>query len=145
MYVNQDLVYYHKSSAIIVRNEYLKGTNMKIVIGKFSSEPFHALSKKEISLLLKLVPSEWIKHVSSVVLSSKIVKKTKSANPIEYTATTQQLCIYSRGLVREDIARQTLLELARIAIEKETVNSDVAPELDIVIKPYLDKFLKARV
>jgi len=31
---------------------------MKIVIGKFSNEPFHALSKKEVSLLLKIVPQE---------------------------------------------------------------------------------------
>jgi hypothetical protein len=49
---------------------------MKIVIGKFSNEPFHALSKKEVSLLLKLVPKEWIKPLSSVILSSKIFNKT---------------------------------------------------------------------
>lgn len=121
------------------------GVNMKVVIGKFSNEPFHALSKKEISLLLKLVPSEWISQVSSVVLSSKIVKKTKVAKPVEYNATSKQLTIFSRGLVREDIARQVLLELAQIGVENSESHPENVTDLDIVIKPYLDKFLKARV
>jgi hypothetical protein len=117
---------------------------MKIVIGKFSSEPFHALSKKEVTLLFKLVPAEWSKHVSSVIFSAKILNKTKLAKPINYTATTKQLSIYSRGLIREDIARQLLLELASIAGELED-KSSVSTDLDILIKPYMDKFLKARV
>lgn len=118
---------------------------MKIVIGKFSSEPFHALSKKEVSLLIKLVPSEWVKPISSVVLSSKIFKKTKLAKPVEYTATSKQLSIYSRGLEREEIARQVLLELATIGESQGMGNSALILELDKMIKPYMDKFLKARV
>ena len=118
---------------------------MKIVIGKFSSEPFHALSKKEISLLLKLVPDEWIKQVSSVVLSSKILKKSKLSKPVEYSAIKKQLSIFSRGLVREDIARLVLLELALVSGELEKNQSDKASNLNTVIKPYMDKFLKARV
>jgi hypothetical protein len=118
---------------------------MKIVIGKFSNEPFHALSKKEVSLLLKIVPSEWARHVSSVVLSSKIFKKTKLAKPVEYVVTSKQLSIFSRGLERENIAKQVLLELATIGAESQETNSDKAAELEIVIKHYMDKFLKARV
>lgn len=117
---------------------------MKIVIGKFSSEPFHALSKKEVTLLFKLVPTEWAKHVSSVIFSAKIFNKTKLAKPISYAETTKQLSIYSRGLIREDIARQLLLELASIAVQLEDKTS-VSADLDTVIKPYMDKFLKARV
>jgi hypothetical protein len=116
---------------------------MRIVIGKFSNEPFHALSKKDVSLLLKLVPNEWIKQVSSVMLSSKIFKKTKLSKPVEYLATSKQLSIYSRGLVREDIAKQVLLELASIDTEQQT--PDTAINLDVIIKPYMDKFLKARI
>jgi hypothetical protein len=118
---------------------------MKIVIGKFSREPFHALSKKEVSFLLKLVPTEWVKHVSSVVLSSKIFKKTKLAKPIEYTTTSKQLSIFSRGLVREDIARQVLLELASIGEQQQEGSSDKIEELEKIIKPYMEKFLKARI
>ena len=118
---------------------------MKIVIGKFSNEPFHALSKKEVSLLFKIVPDAWAKQVSSVVLSSKIFNKTKLTKPVEYTTTSKQLSIFSRGLVREDIARQILLELATISLELEEVSSDRDPKLDNVIKPYMAKFLKARV
>ncbi|MBU3004011.1 hypothetical protein [Paraglaciecola arctica] len=118
---------------------------MKVVIGKFSHEPFHALSKKDLSLLLKLVPKEWIKQVSSVVLSSKIFNKTKLPHPIEYKVTTQQLCIYSRGLGREEIARQLLCELAILGEPKEQANSDRAPELASLIKPFMDKFLKTKV
>lgn len=118
---------------------------MKIVIGKFSNEPFHALSKKEVSLLFKLVPTEWEKQVSSVMLSSKIFKKTKLAKPVEYKVSNKQLCIFSRGLVREDIARQVLLELATIWVELEETEADKASELDTMIKPYLATFLKARV
>ena len=117
---------------------------MKIVMGKFSREPFHALSKKEVSLLLKIVPDEWAKHVSSVVLSSKIFKKTKLVKPVEYTTTTQQLSIYSRGLVRDDIARQLLHELALINAQAKATHSDKACDLNAMIKPYMDKFLKAR-
>jgi hypothetical protein len=118
---------------------------MKVVIGKFSSEPFHALSKKEISLLLKLVPDDWIKQVSSVVLSSKILKKGKLSKPVEYSAIKKQLSIFSRGLVREDIARQVLLELASIGGEIGEGNIGRAFEHNNEIKPYMDKFLKARV
>ena len=118
---------------------------MKIVIGKFSAEPFHALSKKEVSLLLKLVPKEWLEHLSCVVLSSKIFKKTKLAKPVEYSTASKQLSIFSRGLVREEIARQVLLELAEIGAQKEEGNPDIAAVLDKVIKPYMDKFLKARM
>ena len=117
---------------------------MKIVMGKFSSEPFHALSKKEVSLLLKIVPQEWSKQVSSVVLSSKIFKKTKLVKPVEYINTTQQLSIYSRGLVREDIARLVLLELASVSGELTETRSEKASDVNTVIKPYMDKFLKAR-
>jgi hypothetical protein len=115
---------------------------MKIVIGKFSSPPFHALSKKELTLILNLVPQEWAKLISSVVLSSKLIKKTKSAKSIEYTASNKKLTIYSRGLVREEIAKQVLLELAMIA---EEGNTAVTTEIDEVVKPYMDKFLKAKV
>lgn len=118
---------------------------MKVVIGKFSNEPFHALSKKDVSLIFKLVPKEWAIHVSSVVLSSKIFKKTKLTKPVEYTLSNKQLSIYSRGLVREDIARQVLLELATINAVQEDIDEDKAFELDIIIKPFMDKFLKAKV
>ena len=120
---------------------------MRIVIGKFSHEPFHALSKKEVSLLFKLVPNEWVKQVSSVVLSSKIFKNTKLPKPVEYLATSKQLSIYSRGLVREDIARQVLLLLVSIDPEqgKERTSFDQTTKLDMLIKPYMDKFLMARV
>jgi hypothetical protein len=117
---------------------------MKIVMGKFSSKPFHALSKKEVSLLLKIVPQECVEQVSSVVLSSKIFKKTKLVKPVEYTTTTQQLSIYSRGLVRDDIARQLLHKLALINAQAKAAHSDQACDLNTVIKPYMDKFLKAR-
>ena len=120
---------------------------MRVVIGKFSGEPFHALSKKEVSLLLKLVPNKWVKQVSSVVLSSKILKKTRLSKPVEYSAISKQLSIYSRGLVREDIARQVLLELASIDTEQEqeASQSDKITKLDLIIKPYMDKFSKARI
>jgi hypothetical protein len=118
---------------------------MKIVIGKFSNEPFHALSKKEVSLLFKVVPSEWAEHVSSVVLSSKIFKKTKLIKPVEYIANTKQLSVYSRGLVREYIARQVLLELALIVTGHQEVSSDKTVDLNMMVKPYMDKFLKARI
>jgi hypothetical protein len=124
---------------------HIKGANMKIVIGKFSNEPFHALSKKEISLLFKLVPREWETQVSSVMLSSKVFKKIKLAKPVEYIASSKQLCIFSRGLVREDIARQVLLELAKIGAEHGEHDPDKACELDTMIRPYLVRFLKARV
>jgi hypothetical protein len=118
---------------------------MKVVIGKFSNEPFHALSKKDVSLIFKLVPKEWAINVLSVVLSSKIFKKTKLTKPIEYTPSNKQLSIYSRGLIREDIAKQVLLELAIISAVQEGADSDNSSELDIKIKPFMDKFLKAKV
>lgn len=118
---------------------------MKIVIGKFSNEPFHALSKKEVTLILKLVPKEWISPISSVVLSAKIFKKTKLAKPIEYNGTTNQLSIYSRGLEREDIAKQMFMELAGINAQLEDDNAVSTAYLEAVIKPYMVKFLKARV
>ncbi|MEP1447391.1 MAG: hypothetical protein ABJK37_14905 [Paraglaciecola sp.] len=118
---------------------------MKVIIGKFSHEPFHALSKKDLSLLFKLVPKEWGNHVSSVVLSSKILKKAKLTHAIEYKVTSKQICIYSRGLVREIVAKQLLVELASIALQKEHSKPVVETDLDILVKPYIEKFLKTKV
>lgn len=118
---------------------------MKVVIGKFSHEPFHALSKKDLSLLFKLVPKEWENHVSSVVLSSKILKKAKLTDAIEYKVTSKQICIYSRGLVRENIAKQLLCELASIAVQKEQSKPVAETDIEILIKPYMEKFLKTKV
>ena len=47
--------------------------------------------------------------------------------------------------MREDIARQVLLELASIGQEKQEDSSDDIEELEKMIKPYMDKFLKARI
>jgi hypothetical protein len=47
--------------------------------------------------------------------------------------------------VREDIARQVLLELASIGREMGEANTDKTSEHDNEIKPYMDKFLKARM
>jgi hypothetical protein len=80
-----------------------------------------------------------------VVLSSKILKKSKLSKPVEYSVIKKQLSIFSRGLVREDIARQVLLELASIGREMGEANTDKTSEHDNEIKPYMDKFLKARV
>jgi hypothetical protein len=122
---------------------------MKFVIGKFSNELFHGLTKKEITLLFKLVPSEWTKPITGVVLSAKVFKNTKVAQPVMFSEKTKQLSILSRGLVREDIARQVLIELAVVggaleAVDPNKVSKELAAELDAVIKPYMTKFLKAR-
>lgn len=118
---------------------------MKVIIGKFSHEPFHALTKKDLSLIFKLVPKEWESNVSSVVLSSKILKKTKLGNAVEYKNTNKQLCLYSRGLVREEVTKQVLLTLAAIDIQRKGLNLDLVPDMHEIIKPYLDKFLKSKV
>ncbi|MDU0354121.1 hypothetical protein RS130_09395 [Paraglaciecola aquimarina] len=123
---------------------------MKFVIGKFSNQVFHALTKKEVTLLFKLVPDEWTKPIRGVVLSAKVFKNTKVAQPVMYSPTTSQLSIFSRGLKREEIARQVLIELAVIGGELEAINPlNVTKEQDAVldglVKTYLDKFLKARV
>ena len=86
-----------------------------------------------------------MEDLSSVVLSSKIFNKNKLTKPVEYSSASKQLSIFSRGLVREEIASQVLLELAKIGAQKEEANPDIAAELDKVIKPYLVKFLKARI
>ena len=64
--------------------------------------------------------------------------------PVEYSATSKQLSIYSRGLLREDIARQVLITLALIDVVEE-INFDNTTELNSLIKPYMEKFLKARL
>lgn len=117
---------------------------MKIVMGKFSSEPFHALSKKDLNLLFKLVPNEWATHVSSVIMSSKVFKQTKLTKPLEYMATSKQLNIYSRGLLREEMARHVLYELASIAAAQQE-NSATSAELDAMVKPLIAKFLKVKL
>ncbi|MCF2948557.1 hypothetical protein L0668_10600 [Paraglaciecola aquimarina] len=122
---------------------------MKFVIGKFSNELFHALTKKEITLLFKYVPKGWTQPIKAVVLSAKVFSKTKVDQPVIYSDSTNQLTIYSRGLDRQDIARQVLIELAVVAGEIEPINpskasKEQAAELDVLIKPYMTKFLKTR-
>ncbi|MGJ8679647.1 hypothetical protein [Paraglaciecola sp.] len=123
---------------------------MKFVIGKFSNEVFHALTKKELTLLFKLVPKEWTKPITGVVLSAKIFSKTKVEQAVFYTDKTKQLSILSRGLDRQDIARQVLIELAVVGGELDPINPNKASKeqvvaLDTLIKPYMDKFLKSRI
>ncbi|WP_158970876.1 hypothetical protein [Paraglaciecola sp. L3A3] len=123
---------------------------MKFVIGKFSNEVFHALTKKEVTLLFKLVPKEWTQSITGVVLSAKVFKNTKVKQPVMYSEQTQQLTILSRGLDREDIAKQVLVELAVIGGEIEAINpnkatTEQAASLDMLVKPYMTKFLRSKL
>lgn len=123
---------------------------MKFVIGKFSSEPFHALNKQALTVLFKLAPKEWMKNVSTVVLSAKVLKKTKIEQAVMYEPATNKLTILSRGLTREDTARQVLIELAVAAGEIPSINPTKASkqqneELDVLVGAYLKKFLKSRI
>jgi hypothetical protein len=83
-------------------------------------------------------------RVSIVGVPEYVIQRGHNRQVV-FSAIKKQLSIFSRGLVREDIARQVLLELASIGREMGEANTDKTSEHDNEIKPYMDKFLKARM
>lgn len=123
---------------------------MKVVVGKFKSEPFHSLSKKDVSLIVKLVPSNWIAGINTIILGAKIYAKTQVSRPVIFSPASGRLTILSRGYERREIASEVLCELAVAGGEaaKDESKHKLKSErvrFDGIIKPYLEQFLKAKI
>ena len=83
---------------------------MKIVIDKVTSEPGHSLTKKDIKLVLKHIPKEWIGSANIFRLTSQMFEKSKWPRSVIYNAPTY--IIMSRGIDRNVVIKEFLIELA---------------------------------
>ncbi len=120
--------------------------NMKIVVGKFSSEPFHGLSNKEVETLIKLVPEDWTKDIKSVHLSAKICRHKGRDRSVVFSSSSGKLEIMSRGFDMQDIAKEVLYTLSHLGGETEgkplgKVTPAQLSVLDEAISPYLHRFM----
>lgn len=118
---------------------------MKIVVGKFSSEPFHGLSNKDVEMLIKLVPESWIKDIRSVMLSAKICRNKGREPAVVFNKVNGKLEIKSRGFEPQQIASEVLYVLSELggASTGKTAGKTTPIEmrvLDELIAPYLKHF-----
>jgi len=89
-----------------------KDSLVKIISAKLNKEPFHSLSRKEIKLILSILPPQWIEGINEIVLSAEIYSKPQTWGPVVYAPTINRLKILSRGFNKADIVKEVILELA---------------------------------
>lgn len=82
---------------------------MKIVVDRVTSAPNHSVSKRDIEMVLKHVPAEWIGIKNVFKISSQLFVKSKWDRPVIENGVTY--VIMSRGFERDFIIKELLIEL----------------------------------
>jgi hypothetical protein len=123
---------------------------MKVVSTKLNKEPYHSLSKSDISFLFKITPESWTSGIKTVVLAAELFNNSRFDRPVIYSAYSNRLNILSRGLTKSAAAKQVLRELGLIGgLAKSGYANSLAKselkKLDEVIQPYLAEFTAARI
>jgi hypothetical protein len=117
---------------------------MKFVIGKFSGGALHAIDRRQLALLFKTLPKEWLTDVNKVVLSAKIITNKKKESNVLYDANSQTLTLFSRGEDKDQIVTNILRTLALLNTKPELVEVDLSKSqlknVDSQVAPYLKKF-----
>ncbi len=120
---------------------------MKIIIPKINKEPYHSLTKSDVKLIFKIAPNDWTSEIKVVILSAEPFKNSHFDRPVIYSGYSSRLNILSRGLTKDDIAKEVFRELglrgrlAQTSYCNHIPKSELA-KLDNCIKPYLKEFLK---
>lgn len=117
---------------------------MKILIDKVTSEPNHSLSKKDIDLVLKNIPNEWIGSANIFRLASQLFEKSKWPRSVIYNAPSY--IIMSRGIDRKVVIKEFLIELAISStigdsLHAHTLNNNQVKKLEEVIEPFYLKII----
>lgn len=118
---------------------------MKIQIIKSDTEPRHSLTKKDLQLVLEVVPKEWIgiKHV--FLLSDREFKNTTWDSPVKSNNTT--FTILSRGIEKHQIIKELLIKLAEGPSKTSPYyggrySNEQRRKLEEYIAPYFEKVLE---
>ena len=83
---------------------------MKIIKEKISSVPDHSVSRKDIEIVIRHIPKDWVGVANIFKISSQLFNNSKWDRPvIENNAT---FLIMSRGFERNYIIKELLVELA---------------------------------
>ncbi len=118
---------------------------MKIIIDKVTSEPNHSVSKTDIEIVLRHIPSDWVGAGNGFKISSQLFKNTHWDRPVIKNESTY--IIMSRGFEKNYIIKELLIELAIRPSGKghnmiaHHINKNIRKILEEMIQPYYDKII----
>ncbi|NQZ90693.1 MAG: hypothetical protein HRT54_24305 [Colwellia sp.] len=123
---------------------------MKVVSAKLNKEPYHSLSKSDITFLFRITPESWTNGIQTVVLAAELFNNSRFDRPVIYSAYSNRINILSRGLTKSEAAKQVLRELGLIGGIAESGFANSLPKnelkkLDEAIQPYLAEFAEMRI
>jgi hypothetical protein len=114
---------------------------MKIIVEKINTEPKHALSKKDIQIVLNKLPFNYSDTVIIFKISRQIFSNSKWDRPVIRNNTTFN--ILSRGFSKKEILTELLMEIfcnndsKHFPAFAHQLNTVQRKELLEIIKPYL--------
>jgi hypothetical protein len=123
---------------------------MKVVSAKLNKEPYHSLSKSDITFLFKITPESWTNGIKTVVLAAELFNNSRFDRPVIYSAYSNRLNVLSRDLTKIEAAKQVLRELGLVGGIAESGYANSLPKselkkLDEAIQPYLAEFGEMRI
>jgi hypothetical protein len=110
---------------------------MKIIEDKVTVYPPHALCRKDIQLILTVVPPSWTKPLRAVRLSAML----QCADVAHFNNRTRTLNIISRGHTKEHVISETLLELASIAQGGSTGKVRDEARIKSIVSPLAEQIM----
>ena len=81
---------------------------MKIIEDSIDGRPPHGLSKKDISIVWPLLPSEWKSSIKIIRLCNQL----NTPETAEYSIVSSRLNIFGRGKSRQVLIHEVLMELS---------------------------------
>jgi hypothetical protein len=120
---------------------------MEIITEKISSEPNHSVSKKDIKLVLEIVPDDWVGVAHVFNISAQLFEKTKWDRPVIQNTPTFK--IHSRGIEKLEIIKELLIDMAISPMGSQSgyahsLTKVQRKKIEEFINPYYQKFIEVQ-
>lgn len=83
---------------------------MNVIFDKISNEPTHALTLTEVKVLHKILNSDLNFRAKTYRFCSELPEKSRFDRPVHYDSISRKLNVCSRGLSKEKVIREILVE-----------------------------------
>lgn len=118
--------------------------NMKIIIEKVTSEPYHSITKKDVETVIDIVPDDWVGVAHVFSITAQRFENSGWDRPVIENNTTFN--IMSRGMDRNVMIKELLIEMAirpaKIYSHKgHALTKAQRKMLEELIKPYYDTLI----
>jgi hypothetical protein len=116
---------------------------MEIISDKLNSEPPHSVRRQDVKLVLDIIPDEWVGIKNIFHISAQFFESSQWDRPVIQNNLTYK--ILSRGLSKDFVIRELLIELAIKATKKHPTNGHkLAKEQRKGLKEFIVQYFKQK-